>query len=113
NRVLDAREVESKTTSLAKPEVVTTENAKALISLGSEIPYSTVSSAGTQVQFKDALLRLEVTPTVIREPGDITSVKMVVNVENNSLGTLVPQTGGGFVPSINRSEAHTSELQSR
>jgi len=107
NLVLDALEVESKTTSLAKPEVVTTENAKALISLGSEIPYSTVSSAGTQVQFKDALLRLEVTPTVIREPGDITSVKMVVNVENNSLGTLVPQTGGGFVPSINRRSATT------
>src|SRR2546425_85799 len=107
NLVLDALEAESKTTSLAKPEVVTTENAKALISLGSEIPYSTVSSAGTQVQFKDALLRLEVTPTVIREPGDITSVKMVVNVENNSLGTLVPQTGGGFVPSINRRSATT------
>ncbi len=107
NLVLDALEVESKTTSLAKPEVVTTENAKALISLGSEIPYSTVSSAGTQVQFKDALLKLEVTPTVIRELGDITSVKMVVNVENNSLGTLVPQTGGGFVPSINRRSATT------
>src|SRR2546428_573053 len=107
NLVLDALEAQSKTTSLAKPEVVTTENAKALISLGSEIPYSTVSSAGTQVQFKDALLKLEVTPTVIRELGDITSVKMVVNVENNSLGGLVPQTGGGFVPSINRRSATT------
>src|SRR5207244_12840128 len=72
NLVLDALEVENKTTSLAKPEVVTLENAKATISLGSEIPYATVSSAGTQVQFKDALLKLDVTPTVIREAGDIT-----------------------------------------
>src|SRR5207244_2945535 len=51
NLVLDALEAENKTTSLSKPEVVTTENAKATISLGAEIPYATVSSAGTQVPF--------------------------------------------------------------
>ena len=43
------------------------ENNKAAFSLGEEIPYATVSSAGTQVQFKEAVLKLEVTPTVIRE----------------------------------------------
>src|SRR2546428_1762861 len=106
NLVLDALEAENKTTSLSKPEVVTTENAKATISLGAEIPYATVSSAGTQVQFKEALLKLEVTPTVIKESGEITKVKMVVNVENNSQGALVPTTGG-TVPSINRRSATT------
>jgi type IV pilus assembly protein PilQ len=106
NLVLDALEAQNKTTSLAKPEVVTVENAKATITLGSEIPYATVSSAGTQVQFKDALLSLEVTPTVIREPGDVTRVKMVVNVQNNSQGALVTTTGGN-VPSINRRTATT------
>src|SRR6059036_1891823 len=106
NLVLDALEELQKTTSLAKPEVVTVENAKAAISLGSEIPYATVSSAGTQVQFKEALLKLEVTPTVIWELGDVTRVKMVVNVENNSQGALVPTTGG-TVPSINRRSATT------
>jgi type IV pilus assembly protein PilQ len=107
NLVLDALEAESKTTSLAKPEVVTVENAKATISLGSEIPYATVSSAGTQVQFKEALLKLEVTPTVIREAGDITRVKMIVNVENNSQGTQTFAIGGGSVPTINRRTATT------
>ena len=110
NLVLDALEVENKTTSLAKPEVVTLENAKATISLGSELPYSTVSSAGTQVQFKDALLKLEVTPTVIRE-GDVTRIKMVVNVENNSRGEDVLQTttgaGNTFIPAINKRTAMT------
>src|SRR5437764_167862 len=106
NLVLDALEAQNKTTSLAKPEVVTVENAKAIITLGSEIPYATVSSAGTQVQFKEALLSLDVTPTVIREPGDITRVKMVVNVQNNSVGALVTTTGGD-VPSINRRTATT------
>ena len=106
NLVLDALEAENKTTSLSKPEVVTTENAKATISLGAEIPYATISSAGTQVQFKEALLKLEVTPTVIKEAGEITKVKMVINVENNSQGALVPTTGG-TVPSINRRSATT------
>ena len=106
NLVLDALESENKTTSLAKPEVVTVENSKAAISLGSEIPYATVSSAGTQVQFKEALLKLEVTPTVIWELGDITKVKLVVSVENNSRGADV-NTTGGTVPSINRRTAST------
>jgi type IV pilus assembly protein PilQ len=106
NLVLDALEADNKTTSLAKPEVVTVENAKATISLGSEIPYATVSSAGTQIQFKEALLKLEVTPTVIRELGDVTRVKMVVNVENNSRGVNVQSTGGE-IPSINKRTATT------
>ena len=110
NLVLDALEVENKTTSLAKPEVVTLENAKATISLGSELPYSTVSSAGTQVQFKEALLKLDVTPTVIRE-GNVTRIKMVVNVENNSRGEDVLQTTTGavatFIPAINKRTAMT------
>src|SRR5437867_5257337 len=106
NLVLDALEELQKTTSLAKPEVVTVENAKATISLGSEIPYATVSSAGTQVQFKDALLKLDVTPTVIREAGDVTRVKMLVNVENNSKGDDI-NSAAGPIPSINRRTAIT------
>src|SRR5881396_3355068 len=109
NLVLDALEADSKTTSLAKPEVVTLENAKATISLGSEIPYATVSSAGTQVQFKDALLKLDVTPTVIREARDITRVKMIVNVENNSKGDDI-NSAAGAIPSINRRSANTQVI---
>ena len=33
---------------------MTVENNKAEVSLGEEIPYATVSSAGTQIQFKEA-----------------------------------------------------------
>lgn len=110
NFVLDALEATNKTSSLAKPEIVTVENAKALISLGSEIPYATVSSAGTQVQFKEALLKLEVTPTVIREAGDITRVKMVVNVENNSQGNQTFTIGGGTVPAIDKRTATTQVI---
>src|SRR6266581_4791847 len=106
NLALQALEESSKTRSLSKPEIVTVENAKASIALGSEIPYATVSSAGTQVQFKDALLKLDVTPTVIREAGDITRVKMLVNVENNSKGDDI-NSAAGPIPSINRRTAIT------
>src|SRR6266403_2814495 len=67
NLALQALAQIGKTRTLAHPEIVTVENNKATFSLGEEIPYATVSSAGTQVQFKEAVLRLEVTPTVIRE----------------------------------------------
>ena len=67
NLALQALATQGKTRTLARPEIVTVENNKAEVSLGEEIPYATVSSAGTQIQFKEAVLKLTVTPTVTRE----------------------------------------------
>lgn len=102
NLALQALEAQQKTKTLAHPEIVTVENKPAQISLGEEIPYATVSSAGTQVQFKEAVLSLTVTPTVIRE-GDITKIKMKVIVENNSR----TQTVFSGVPVIAKRRAET------
>jgi type IV pilus secretin PilQ/predicted competence protein len=112
NLALQALAQIGKTRTLAHPEIVTVENNKATFSLGEEIPYATVSSAGTQVQFKEAVLRLEVTPTVIRESIDgreIRKVKMTVIVENNSRGDLIAFTGTS-VPIINKRKAETQVL---
>jgi type IV pilus secretin PilQ/predicted competence protein len=109
NLALQALATQGKTRTLARPEVVTVENAKATMSLGEEIPYATVSSAGTQVQFKEALLKLEVTPTVIRE-GDVIKIKMLVIVENNSRGDVVNLGSAGSPPAINRRKAETQVL---
>lgn len=108
NLILQALEEERKTRSLSKPEIVTVENAKALISLGEEIPYATVSSAGTQIQFKEAVLKLEVTPTVIQEPG-VTKIKMKVLVEDNSRGALV-NSPAGAIPAIQKRKAETEVI---
>ena len=89
------------------------ENSKASVTLGEEIPYATVSSAGTQIQFKEAVLKLEVTPTVIREKiggEDITKIKMVVLVENNSRGDTLSPAPGVSVPLINRRKTETQVL---
>jgi type IV pilus assembly protein PilQ len=109
NLALQALATQGKTRSLSRPEVVTVENAKATMSLGEEIPYATVSSAGTQVQFKEALLKLEVTPTVIRE-GEIIKIKMIVIVENNSRGDTVNLGTAGAPPAINKRKAETQVL---
>ncbi len=110
NLALEALRSEGKTRTLARPEIVTVENNKATISLGEEIPYATVSSAGTQIQFKEAVLKLEVTPTVVRE-GDINRIKMAILVENNSRGTTVDLgASGGQPPAINKRKAETQVL---
>jgi type IV pilus assembly protein PilQ len=110
NLALEALRVLNKTRTLARPEIVTVENGTASISLGEEIPYATVSAAGTQFQFKEALLRLDVVPTVIRE-GDITKIKMKVMIENNSRGPLVSLGSTlGSPPSINKRKAQTEVL---
>jgi type IV pilus assembly protein PilQ len=110
NLALEALKSEGKTRTLARPEIVTVENNKAAISLGEEIPYATVSSAGTQIQFKEAVLKLEVTPTVVRE-GDSNRIKMAVLVENNSRGAVVDLgASGGQPPAINKRKAETQVL---
>jgi len=109
NLALQALAQQGKTRTLARPEIVTVENNKATMSLGEEIPYATISSAGTQIQFKEALLKLEVTPTVIREQGT-TRIKLIVVVENNSRGDTVNLGNAGSPPAINRRKAETQVL---
>jgi len=113
NLALQALATQGKTRTLARPEIVTVENNKAEISVGEEIPYATVSSAGTQIQFKDALLKLQTTPTVIRTKVDgkeEIKIKLVVVVENNSRGDVVNLGQSGSPPAINKRKADTLVL---
>jgi type IV pilus assembly protein PilQ len=83
NLAIQALETQNKARTLSEPRVVTVENATAVISRGFEVPFVSQSGlGGTQVQFKDALLSLRVTPSVVRENG-VTGIRMKVVVENN------------------------------
>jgi len=83
NLAIQALEVQGKARTLAEPKTVTLENAKAVISRGFEVPFVSTPSQGlSQVQFKEALLKLEVTPRVIRDNSD-TRIRMKVVFENN------------------------------
>lgn len=76
---LSAIESMGKGKVISSPKVVTVDNKESTISQGTRIPYSTVSAAGTSVQFIEALLRLTVTPHIT---GD-GRVFLKVRVTNN------------------------------
>lgn len=98
---LTASEIDGKTKSIASPRVVTADATEANIQQGVQIPYSTVSSTGTQVQFKDANLSLKVTPQITPD----NNVNMKLNVSQDTVGTSY-----GGVPSVNTNQVSTQVL---
>ena len=104
---LSALQTEGKGEILSNPRVVTTDLKKATIVQGRQIPYSEVDDQGqVTTQFKDALLKLEVTPQIT--PDD--RVRMDLVISKDDVGTNVPQATGGFVPSIDKREVQTQVL---
>jgi len=91
------------------------------VSIGEEIPYATISSAGTNIQFKNALLQLAVTPMVIcrdealagTRSGGTHKIRMQVLVENATRGAVVDLgTTLGSPPAINTQKARTEVAMS-
>jgi type IV pilus assembly protein PilQ len=93
--------VDGKTKSIASPRVLTADSTAATISAGTEIPYATVSAAGTNVSFKPALLSLVVTPKIT--PDD--KVNMKVLLTQDTVGQIF-----GGIPSINTKKVDTQVL---
>ena len=90
---------------LSSPKVLTMNNNTARIEQGVSIPFlSRSENQGTQVQFVDATLRLEVTPQVTNDDRVLMNIKVTDNAPDISL------TGAGGQPSIRRSEAETQAL---
>jgi type II secretory pathway component HofQ len=118
NLALEALRVQNRAQSLARPEVVVSENQFAGVAIGEEIPYSTVSSAGTQIQFKNALLQLAVSPMVIcrdealagTRSGGTHKIRLQVIVENATRGATVDAGLQGAPPSINTQRARTDTM---
>jgi len=100
---LSALESSGKGKIISSPKVVTTDNKEATIEQGTQIPYSTVSASGTNVQFVDAVLSLKVTPHITPDGR----VAMKVDVKNDSQGDVAP---GSNTPSINKKKATTEVL---
>lgn len=103
NLALQALEAQGKAKILAEPKIVTVENVPAVIQRGFEVPFATgTASLGTQqVQFKEGLLKLEVTPNVIREDGE-TKVRMKVTVTNDEPDFSPARSVGGNPPIFKR-----------
>jgi len=62
---LTALEQDGKLKILSKPSITTLDSQTAIIESGDEVPYQTVDDRKVNIQYKSAVLRLEVTPHVI------------------------------------------------
>lgn len=105
NAVLNARISAIETTSLGKvissPRVLISDDEKAVIEQGEQIPVVTPATANTPatVTYKDAVLRLEVTPLII--PDDY--VLLTILARNDRANRALRDAATGNVP-INTSK---------
>lgn len=104
---LSALQTEGRGEVISKPRVVTTNQTKATIKQGVQIPFEQASSSGaTTITFKEAVLSLEVTPLIT--PDD--RVDLTLKINNDSVGEIVPTALGGSVPSIDTRSIETRVL---
>jgi type IV pilus assembly protein PilQ len=102
NVTLAALEKEGKGKIISNPKVVTSDNIMARITQGQQIPYlNTTSQNGATVEFKDAVLELEVTPHVAKDGN----VRLKVKAKKDSVDLIAFPTN----PPIDKREA-TAEL---
>ena len=102
---LSALQAEGQGEVVSNPKVVTADLKKATVLQGRQIPYATVSQDGTKVEFKDAFLKLEVTPQIT--PDD--RIKMDLKVSKDEQGANVA-TSTGTQPTIDKRELETQVM---
>jgi type IV pilus assembly protein PilQ len=99
---LSAMEAEGKGEVISSPRVITANQKQATIEQGTEIPYQEASSSGaTSVSFKEAVLKLDVTPQIT--PDERIIMDLIVSKD---------EVGEVFlgVPSIDKREVQTQVL---
>ncbi|MFB4361675.1 protein transport protein HofQ [Pantoea sp. PNA 14-12] len=107
-RVLDlelsALEQENQVEIIASPRLFTSHQQTASIKQGTEIPYevSAGNSGATSIEFKEAVLGMEVTPTVLGNGR----IQLKIRISQNVPGRVV-QTSASQVLSIDKQEMET------
>ncbi|WP_353162366.1 type IV pilus secretin PilQ family protein [Acinetobacter guillouiae] len=91
---------------ISTPKVMTADKQKAKVASGQQIPYQTTSTAGgtatATTSFKDALLSLDVTPSITPEG----KVQMQLNITSDARGGVAPN--GEII--LNKNEINTNVL---
>jgi type IV pilus assembly protein PilQ len=105
---LTALQAEGRGEIVSTPRVITANQKEARIEQGVEIPYQQSASSGaTTVQFKKAVLSLEVTPQITPDNNII----MDLRVHKDNVGDVISTGGlGGTVPSIDTRAVETQVL---
>ena len=104
---LSAAQNEGKSETISSPRIITANQKQATIMQGVEIPYQESASSGaTTTQFKDAVLKLKVTPLITPD----NRVILDLDVSDDSVGQQVTSATGGSVPSIDTRQIITQVL---
>lgn len=86
---LSAAQTEGRSETISSPRVITSDQSKATIETGTEIPYAEASSSGAStVSFKKAVLGLEVTPQIT--PDDRIIMDLIVSKDSPDFANLTP-----------------------
>jgi len=70
--------------TISNPKVFTLDNQAATVTQGEEIPYQTTSEGTTTTSFKEAALKLEVTPSIIGDGNVLLSIKVNNDTPNRA-----------------------------
>ncbi len=98
---ITALEIQGLGKTISNPKVFTLDNQVATITQGEEIPYASSGDGGTDTQFKEAALKMTVTPSII---GD-GNVLLTIQVNNDT-----PNRSNAGDPAINKMEISTKLL---
>ncbi|GAA5004432.1 type IV pilus secretin PilQ family protein [Pseudoluteimonas lycopersici] len=106
---LSAMQTEGRGEIISNPRIVTSNQKEALIKQGDQIGYITVTAGNNanvpQVQFKDVVLQLKVTPTITNDGR----IFLNMDLQKDDLSGYV-NTGVGQVPQIATREVTTAVL---
>lgn len=84
---LSAAQTEGRSETISSPRVITSDQSKARIETGTEIPYAEASSSGAAtITFKKAVLSLEVTPQIT--PDDRVIMDLLVSKDSPDFANL-------------------------
>ena len=101
---LSALQDQGKLHILSSPSITTLDNQTALIESGTDVPYQSVEDGEVRVEYKKAVLRLEVVPHVI--DGDTLKLMVKVNKDEPDFSRTV-----GNNPTILTKKAETNVIQ--
>ena len=88
--------------TISNPKIFTLDNQTATITQGEEIPYQTTADGTTSTSFKEAALKLTVTPSIIGDGNVLLDIQVNNDTPNRS--------AGGDEPPINKMEIVTKLL---
>lgn len=92
---------------ISQPKVLTGDKQQATIKAGTEIAYESGTSSGeTDIEFREAVLKLDVTPQIT--PDNRVIMDLVIN--QDTIGQIVPTSSGGSQPTIDVTEVKTQVL---